>query len=357
MTVKILTVLLKTINTLGVVAVRYFRILLPLLILPAVSIQAEMPIFAAYVSDKLTNECVQTGCQVNVLDANQLSALASTLKNADEVQAALLVSEYQVLIGNALIEHPQNSAFQTELVLEITTNWRNIPIDDITLRATVENADIERSAATMLANWSLHIEQNLVLEADRIYQTLGASDYLKELHVPNFIGDFVQMQTAIYRDPLLGSITRYSHPNFAEAVVDISVYPFSPFTRYDEKLISLASSSSLQVNKLKQVMENEIIQIQALIAQAQIQDFSISTIEPAVIEVNGEVLEGMRMEVLLNTTSDPIYSTQYVFQQNDKVIKLTGNLPEFMMRKLVTESIPQIKVPQESRFMKSLRQG
>ena len=105
------------------------------------------------------------------------------------------------------------------------------------------------------------------------------------------------------------------------------------------------------------LLQNEIAQIKQLIAKSNIKDFTISSISPATITVNDVLLEGFRLEVLLYANSDPEYSTQYIFQQNDKVIKLTGNLPEFMMNELVSESLPKITVPGESSFMRRLRKG
>ncbi|MFT6269400.1 MAG: hypothetical protein ACJAVV_002226 [Alphaproteobacteria bacterium] len=325
------------------------------------SVNAEMPIYAAYASDELVQECEnleQSQCQLNAFDGETLTALLASLPSGMMIEDALSVSEYEVLIGNAIINiNEQNQ--HAELVLEITTSWRQVPIDDFILRQRTSLADIDQTASAMLSDWAQHIETNLVLEADKIYQVLGASDYVTELSVPQNIGDFIRMQSAVYRDPLLGSITRYSHPRFDSAVVDISVYPFSPFLTPSSDALTLVSGNLAANNGLllQLEMENEITQIKQLIANANIQDFTISSINPATITVNGVLLEGLRLEVLLYTNTDPEYSTQYIFQQNDKIIKLTGNLPEFMMNELVSESLPKIKVPGESSFMRTLRQG
>lgn len=339
-----------------VIAVRYLYIIPLFALVLSTAVKAEMPIYAAYVSDDIAAQCEVSECKLNTFDAEALTSIVTSLPSSMMIEDALSVSEYEVLIGNALVNINQQN-HEAELVFEITTSWRKVPIDDLVLRHTTHINNIEETAKNLLAQWARHIEQNLVLEADKIYQTLGASDYSKELHVPENIGDFKRMQSAVYRDPLLGSITRYTHPRFDTAVVDISVYPYSPFLK------SAANTKTKQghlINgkqRLQLEMENEITQIRELITQANIEDFSISTIQPAVIVVDGKSVEGFRLEVLLHTQTDPVYSTQYVFQQNDKIIKLTGNLPEYMMSALVTESMPQIKVPNESSFMRSLRQG
>lgn len=319
--------------------------------------KAEMPIYAAYASDELVTQCEQSECYLNTFDGAALTSIVASLPSSMIIEDALSVSDYEVLIGNALINIDEQTQ-QAELVLEITTSWRKVPIDDLVLRQHTRLENTEKAAKSLLAQWALHIENNLVLEADKIYQTLGASDYTKELQVPENIGDFQRMQSAVYRDPLMGSVTRYTHPRFDTAVVDISVYPYSPFLK--ASVPDEANQNPHSINDdhwLQLEMENEISQIKALIAQANIQDFSISSIQASTIVIDGQLLEGLRLEVLLHTQTDPVYSTQYVFQQNDKIIKLTGNLPEYMMSALVNESLPQIKVPHESSFMRTLRQG
>lgn len=349
---------------------RYLPLLSLLGLFCSTGVNAEMPIYAAYVSDELAHDCQQQAaneCQLNSFDGDELTVLVESLPSSMLIEDALSLSEYEVLIGNALININEHSQ-QGELVLEITTIWRQVPIDDIVIRRTIALGDIEQAATAMLDEWAQHIQTNMVLEADKIYQVLGASNYGADLTVPKTIGDFVKLQSAVYRDPLLGSITRYSHPRFDSAVVDISVYPFSPFVELpshndDTNALDAYAQPILPANirqsklPLEREMENEIAQIRESIAQANIEDFTISSVYPATITVNGERLSGLRLEVLLHTKTDPQYSTQYIFQQNDKVIKLTGNLPEFMMSELVTESLPKIKVPGESSFMRALRQG
>lgn len=320
----------------------------------------EMPIYAAYVSDELREQCEKSEkseCQLNAFDGEALSSFVASLRDSEIIKDALSVSEYEVLIGNAIvnIDHANQEA---ELVLEITISWRQVPIDDLVLRQTTSLGSTSEAAKNLLSQWALHVEENSILEADKIYQTLGASDYASQLQVPESIGDFKRTQSAVYRDPLLGSITRYSHPRFDTAVVDISVYPYSALlSAANTDNSALLNPSPNDSPWLKWEMENEIVQIKQLIAQAHIEDFTISNIESTLIDINGQTLKGLRLEVLLHSQTDPVYSTQYVFQQKDKIIKVTGNLPEYMMSALINESMPKIVVPSESSFMRALRQG
>lgn len=345
-----------------VVVVRYLLVVNAILFVLLVSVKTQasdsgLPIYAAYVSENVNLECEYIKCELDALDSQTLSDIAATIADADVLKEALASSQYEVLIGNGLVNISEGTQ-QAELVLEITTSWRNVPIDDLVLRSITTTEQINIAAKHLLEVWAKHLEANQVLEANKIYEVLGASDYSKELKVPNEIGEFVLVQSAVYRDPLLGSISRYIHPQFGDAIVDISVYPFSQFSHIDKQQESTAQSAQIGTHAwLKVEMENELAQIQSLISQANIEHFTISEIQPAEIKYNGQAYKGLRIAVLLNPNDDPFYSTQYVFQQNDKIIKLTGNLPESMMNVLVSESLPKIVVPGESAFMQSLRGG
>jgi hypothetical protein len=339
-------------------AVRYFSIFpvlgLCILIVCSTYAKAQSPFYAAYVSDELTDSCKnlsKSKCVLNIYDSETLGLLITELPASLMIVDSLGLSEYEVLIASALIRADEKTQ-QAELVLEITTNWRQVPIDDFNVRKVVSMNNTDEIAKEILSEWAHHIETQSILEATQIYQVLGASNYAKELLVPSTIGDFVRSRSAIYRDPLLGSITRYSHPQFSTAVVDIAVYPLSPFLETRP-----SQARGLARNSLQLVMENEISQIKGLFAQANIEDYTISSIRPARINAHGSAIEGLCLEILLDTEGEPTYSTQYVFQQKDKIIKLSGNLPDFMMRELVNESLPNINVPSESSFMQSMRQG
>lgn len=304
-----------------------------------------LPIFAAHLSESLQQECEQHACDTHVFNVEQINAALGSLYTIDELEQALSLSQYEVLVSNVVIS--KQTAKQKELVVEISTSWRQVPIDELVLRTVVEDDLSLEELTSLLEKWVSHIEQEQILEARRIYDVLNASDYASELNLPTSIGEFTLSESALYRDPLQGSISRYAHPEYADAVLDISVYPFSPFDKSSEQL-------SAQ-DRLMREMTKEVEQINALVEQANITDFSISEIVATTQQFNGVSYTGLRVEVLLNAKTDPVYSTQYLFYQNDKIIKLTANVPDFLMSNLVDLSIASIKVPQESAFMKSLR--
>jgi hypothetical protein len=302
------------------------------------------PVYAAQLSDEVISECESKSCTLNVLDAATLSNILNKHPMSMDVHEALNLSEYELLVSSALIETDTQRG-EKALVLEMTTSWRGIPVDDFNLK--VPHSDtLDATATAVLNQWVSSVQENEVFSAERIYKIIGASDYQNQMQLPETIGDFVRSQTALYHDPLQGSITRYLHPDFADAVVDVSVYPVSPFTHPDKNLEESLSAE----------MQIERTQIQTLIEQAQMSDYLISEIQTTELTSASGPISGLAMEVALETQIDPVYSTQFLFTQNDKFVKLTGNLPKGMMLSLVNESVAQIKVPQESSFMQSMRQ-
>ena len=314
------------------------------------NIPAQSPIYDAYISHTLAQQCKQSHCALDLFDGEKLNTLATQMNEADLLFQALASSEYEVLIGNALIN--VNSHNNTQLVFEITTTWRSVPIDEFTMSTLSLTDAHELGALTILNAWLAHVQTNNVLEASTIYKTLQASNYLQDLIVPARIGAFIKQTSAIYRDPMQGSITRYIHPDFDDAIVDISVYPVNPFIHNHKEF----TENAVEV-VLNNELNNEVNQVKTLIASANIQDYRLSDVQAAYIDIAGQLQHGYTLEVQLNSQTVPVYSTQYVFLQHDKIIKLSGNVPQSLMQKLVGVSLANISVPTESTFMKKIRQG
>jgi hypothetical protein len=298
------------------------------------------PIFAAQISDSVLEYCQIERCDLNLIDKALLEQLFEVHPNKEDVFDSLTLSEYELLVSSAV---KINKAASQTLVLEMTTSWRGVPIDDFNVETTIDSS-LTETAATVINRWVNRAQSEDVFDAKRIYDMVGASDYSQHLQLPEKIGEFVLIETALYHDPMLGSISRYKHPKFADAVVDVSVYPISPFVHPKSKFAPLQSE-----------MEIEKSHISTLIEQAKLDDYYISDIQSARFTSALGNVDGLSLEVALQTKIDPVYSTQFLFTQNDKFIKLTGNVPKHMMLALVQESIGQIRVPHESSFMQSMR--
>ncbi|MGQ8365153.1 hypothetical protein [Glaciecola sp. 1036] len=308
----------------------------------------QVPIFAAELSDNISQYCETNNCLTHHLDNQTLTNIIAEHPESLSLQEALNLSEYEILVGSVVLDVDTNP----EVVLEITTSWRGIPIDEINLSQKLNNAPdnqmVYEASAQVLANWVEHIQHFHVLDAELIYKTIGASNYEQELSLPSRIGDFELEQRALYRDPLQGSIARYTHPKFANAIVDISVYPVSPFTHATDVPDTDLMAAELDVEKQ---------QLLALVNQAGITDYEISDIKLTQLGTAEQSLQGVILEVKLESDVEPVYSTQYLFKKGDKFVKLTGNFPNLLMQSVVEQSIAAIQVPPESEFMRSMRKG
>ncbi|MFC3122167.1 hypothetical protein [Agaribacter flavus] len=310
------------------------------------STKQDMPFYAASLSTEAKEYCQSTQCNTHNFDKQALRQLIESNEYADDVREALALSEYEVLVGDTLIDVDGSPA----LLMEITTNWRGVPIDDLNITQNISlpltTEKLNNAASKLLDTWVSHIRRAEVLDAERIYQTLGASNYQQELSIPAQIGDFALQQQALYRDPMQGSIARYEHPEYIDAIVDISVYPVSPFAY---------SKEMKDADLLAAELNSEHMQVQALVERAGINEYSISEIKPLTIKKNSKVLEGYAFQVELKNGLEPVYTTNYLFKKGDKFVKLSGNFPDMVMLPIVEQSIAKIEVPPESAFMRSMR--
>lgn len=306
---------------------------------------AQFPVQKNQVSQLIKDMCEKTACVENILDEQTIISFLSQHTAAKQIAEAFSLSEYQVLVASALVNKQQSPM----LHLEITTSWRGVPIDEYNVSTPVaEDNTVTTVADEVLGHWITHVEFSDVLNARIIYEALNASDYENQLELPNTIGDFTMQQRALYRDPMQGTIARYVHPEYSDAVFDVSVYPISPFVHgnelSDEELISAELGAEKQ-------------QLMLLIEGSDIPSYDISDIEDAQLMTSDASYKGFKLRVALNTDFEPAYSTQYVFRQGDKFVKLTGNFPDKVMESLVLKSLPLIIVPPESAFMKAMRNG
>jgi hypothetical protein len=124
-------------------------------------------------------------------------------------------------------------------------------------------------------------------------------------------------------------------------VFDVYVYP-------------LKSNDSLEVQTKNELLsEQEDIR---LLSKALGKD-SLKMTE--VYELND--LEGAKdtrvfaFEASLQTSSEPLFATQYAFVKNDKIVKFSINAPARITNGLITQAIKAIQVPAESSLMKQVR--
>ncbi|MFQ3207737.1 MAG: hypothetical protein ACI9IT_001897 [Glaciecola sp.] len=309
-------------------------------------------LFAAYVTEDL-----QTSCQANTaitckLNALSQAALLASLYEADtsrKVISALKGSEYELLIGSTTITDNTNNKVIQELRLEVSAQWRGIILNDVQLSVILDNnitnttEQIATASNQLLSQWIESAANKQVFSAEYLYQFLGASDYANELKVPFKIGDFNFSRQHLFNDPLKGMLTRYIHKDFALAVFDVYVYP-------------LKTSHSAEIQSQNELLleQQDILAISKALGNDALTMSDIYELE----SIAG--LQDTRIfafEATLQVNSEPLFTTQYVYVKNDKVVKFSINAPPRITNNLIAEAINAIAVPSESSLMKQVRQA
>ena len=145
----------------------------------------------------------------------------------------------------------------------------------------------------------------------------------------------------LYADPFSGAITRYTHPAYEDALIDVTVYPFLEQLTLDENEL------------LPKQLEEDLKRAKS---NAQIQKLTLSQVKPAArYEVNNQIF-GWRLGLSATSETSPsIYATTYVFRRQDKIIKVSTTFPPDYSDNIVDKLIVKIEVPEESKMMKNVR--
>jgi hypothetical protein len=312
---------------------------------------ANISIFAAHVTDELQTSC-QTNtaiiCELNVLSQADLLASLYQADSSGKVISSLQDSEYELLIGSATIIDNSNDKAIQELRLEVSAQWRGITLNDVQLSIVLDNSitntteHLATASNQLLSQWIEIAGNKRLFSAEYLYQFLGASDYANELRVPNKIGDFNLSRQHLFNDPMKGMLTRYIHKNFALAVFDVYVYP-------------LKTSHSVEIQSQNELLleQQDIRAISKALGKDALTMSDIYELE----SIAGiQDIRVFAFEAKLQTDSDPLFATQYVYIKNDKVVKFSINAPARITNNLIVEAINAIAVPSESSLMKQVRQ-
>ncbi len=329
----------------------------------SVEVSAAIGVFSTYLSDSASAKCNTLTDNSCVEDAIEAKSFFNALLASGVFPNAIAVSEqtdYQLLIANqaaslsepnwwdksihALTDSTHDLANEVQHFTEITVQWRGLEIDSQLIETHLGMNDDHREQAVatqVIAQWKASALKRGLFSAPFLFKALKASDYLNEMQVPETIAAFTRFDTQLFNDPFQGAITRYTHNEYEDALLDITV---SPLTTSLEDAVETAL-----INVLRQEQSDA-----AFVAQAR--NLTLIIDQPiAAYSVNGEY--GFSLAVHAESdASEPLYSTIYVFQQQDKVIKLSTTFPPRVANPLVEQALPTIKVPGESPLMAALRE-
>lgn len=257
-------------------------------------------------------------------------------------------SDYELLIANVGAAPHEHQQYATQFA-EFTLQWRGIEIDSSLFDSSVdtrdgdnkENADIGKETKRLISRWLQHVRQTGLFTSKYLFDALEASNYDAALQVPDTVGEFTKLDTQLFPDPFSGVITRYTHPNYEDALVDVTVFPF------------IGQLSITENELLPKQLESDL---QRARATAERQKLTLSQISPASpYAVNGELV-GWKLGLSAASDNLPtIYATTYVFRQQDKIVKVSTTFPPDFSDNIVNQLIVKIQVPQESVMMKKVR--
>lgn len=310
-------------------------------------IHTPLSVYSSYPSDILEAKCAEQYTRENCKDdAISPNTFVLALKNSEAFSSLHPFNEgsdYELLIANV---GTSDGSMQSQYA-EFTVQWRGLELDSFitasqTQNETDVNVDEGRTIAEdLVSQWLKHVDQSALFSSRFLFNALEASNYENSLQVPETVGEFTRLDTQLYADPFSGVITRYTHPTFEDALLDVSVYPIlGPLNTEVDTLLNRQLDEDLE-------KANSV---------ANTQQLTLSLPNPASpYSVNGEIT-GWRLGLKAESDSTPtIYASTYVFRREDKIIKVATTFPTDYSDKLVNELITRVEVPKESTLMKNVR--
>lgn len=332
-------------------------------------VRAPVAFFSTYPSNNASETCrivnrQKQACEDDPISPQQFLDVLSEQDWFTAVLPSSSGSDYELLISNQSATVADGTPWQSTIsalslgtvstpvyvrnFTEVTVQWRGVEIDtrllDITVPALTEQ-NAQDIARTALTRWWQDVSDNDVFSARYLYSALDASNYFDNMQVPAHIGDFVKDDTQLYHDPFKGVISRYLHPQYENALLDISVYPILlPLSQSDDTLLH----SELQQD-LSQAKDVATARDMTLDDNGGITSFSITG--------SDHIAEGKVMALTASSESDEsLFASTYVFRQQDKIIKITTTFPRHVSDSLVQQAMPSIIVPAPSKLMAAIRE-
>lgn len=330
----------------------------------ASAVHQGVSVFSTYPSEGLLNSCsaqhalpqqeqaLKNTAEICMEDAISPDSFIEELSNSGQFYDLIPNGEgtdYELLIANVGAS-PNKHQRHAKQFAEFTLQWRGIEIDSSTfdIDALINdseqrgNQNTKNEAFLLVSRWLEHVNQARIFTSQFLFDALEASNYDLGLQVPETIGDFTKLDTQLFADPFSGVITRYTHSEFEDALIDVIVYPF------------IAPLSLKEAELLPNQLKNDL---QKASANAALQNLTLSQVSPASPYTVNNKISGWRLGLsAASETSPTIFATTYVFKQQDKIVKISTTFPPDFSDTIVNELIVNVEVPQESVMMKKIRE-
>ena len=305
-------------------------------------INNSVSVFSTYPSEALESLCSQStltaSCSEDAIAPTTLINAIQTTRVFSALTPFAEGSDYELLIAN--VGHSEIDL--SSQFVEFTLQWRGIEIDSAMFNTAQRASSKDQLASELVMQWVEHIKVRDIFSTRYLYSALDASNYESSLTVPERVGDFTKLDTQLYADPFSGAITRYTHPSYEDALVDVTVYP-------------ILDSLDKEVNLL---LNNQLDQdYEKANSVASAQQLTLSLSDPASPYSVNPTIQGWRLGLKAESeTADPIYASTYVFRKEDKFVKVATTFPTHFSDPLVNELITHVQVPKESPLMKNIRE-
>ena len=316
------------------------------------------------------NESVLNYCRINQIDTAYYTAqfvdstLFSQVHEADDsteysiaVATASLDSEsageisQAALSGLSLLLIPMTNEMNVQA--QVSIYWRNLKIKQYdydlpyvsqqSLFTDPKEANTQFSKS-LVSHIIKDLQQDDTLSNGYLTRVLKSSNYEEDLTVPQEIANFDFMGQYIYNDPLLGSVSTYANRDYHSDKIDLYVYPI--------RNVNLDNESELLAQESKHI-ESEF---NSVAKQLEWTDVSFSAPKALTVTHKQQKVSGLYFQgEYQQKRGEKGFTSVYLFKLKDKFVKFRATFPEQFITASISDIFSKISVPDESVFMKKLR--
>ncbi|WKD48944.1 hypothetical protein [Microbulbifer spongiae] len=185
----------------------------------------------------------------------------------------------------------------------------------------------------------------LILASCASVRPQNATNYNRDLVVAVETSNFVLGKREVFDEPALGILLEYANRFYPTDNIDVYIYPV-PSINWEDK-----------ISTIDQEMKQVIAEVDHAIKDGHYQSRTEEKIEP--FSVDG--MNGKKASFRLKSKKGVMYySNAYIFLDKDKFIKFRTSFDsratiEWDGDEAVREILPEIDVPRESEYMKTIR--
>ncbi|NVK58215.1 MAG: hypothetical protein HWE26_21695 [Alteromonadaceae bacterium] len=308
-------------------------------------------VFSSYISDATAKQCkaaqsTQAECKNDGIAANDFLTALEQLSLFAELSPSLSQYDYELLIANQITEShsPVGSVDAApQSYTEFSVEWRGMQLDSHLVHYEHSGQVTAQDVEQIILQWWQHAEKQHIFTTPYLYQAMGASDYTNQLILPESLNEFQLARQYLYPDPFKGVLARYLHPSFTEAVLDITIYPvLSVLNEHTSTRLSKELTDAISEARETAAARQMNIDVK--------QHLTPFNNESAIAE------QGLMSEMVAESESgESLYASIYVFQLEDKFVKISTTFPARVGDDLVRAALKEVRVPPESPLMKELR--